>query len=356
LHSLLFITGELDYTNGVTSHLYNLISELQINRQYGIMLLCTGGDSIPRFKDLKINVIEDIHFSHAHRSFVNFSIAIKRLVKLIFKYKIDIVHSHNHYAANISYYASRLTSAGTVQTNHGLIPDGGFLKHFKAHKIITVSRQIEKYILSNNLASSGNVKYINQGYRFAGTIRKDINKNIKIICASRLIYEKGVDVFIRAAKIVGGGFNDKVQFLVAGDGEYKDELMKLAKKTGVRIEFTGTVKDLPELFSETNIFVMPSRSKSEGFPMTIVEAALTKNLIITSGFNTFEDIFKDGIDGYTFEVDNYEQLAKKLINALTNTEKAEQMTNHFYRKSKIIFDPEVMVDKHAEVYEKCLKR
>ncbi len=107
-----------------------------------------------------------------------------------------------------------------------------------------------------------------------------------------------MDVFIRAAKIVKERYNGEIKFLVAGEGQYEDELKKLTKQIDADIMFLGTVKNLPELFSETNIFVMPSRSKSEGFPMTIVEAALTKNLIIASEFNSFRNTFIDGIDGF----------------------------------------------------------
>ncbi|MEP7146138.1 MAG: glycosyltransferase family 4 protein [bacterium] len=355
MHNLLFLTGELNYTDGVSSHLYNLISELQKNKNYNITLLCTGGDSAGRFKDLKIKILEDNTFGHNNRSVKNFSVALKRLIKFIYKNKIDILHSHNHYAANISYYASRFTGVITVQTNHGIIPQGGFLKHFKAHKYITVSETIEKYLLKYKPETQKNARFINQGFQYAGNIRKSSDGEIRIICASRLIREKGIDVFIRAAKIVTGRYNGKLRFFIAGEGEYEGVLKSLAKSIHVSIVFLGTIKNLPELLSETNIFVMPTRIPSEGFPMTLVEAAMTKNLIISSDFNSLKNFFKNEVDGFTFEIDNHEQLAEKMLKALNNPDQARLMTETFFKKSKILFDPSVMCNKHIEVYKECLK-
>nr|MBA3706352.1 glycosyltransferase [Bacteroidota bacterium] len=99
----------------------------------------------------------------------------------------------------------------------------------------------------------------------------------------------------------------------------------------------------------------PTRIPSEGFPMTLVEAAMTKNLIISSDFNSLKNFFKDEVDGFTFEIDNHEQLAEKLLKALNNPGQAGLMTETFFKKSKILFDPSVMCNKHIEVYKECLK-
>lgn len=352
--NLLFITGKLNYTDGVTSHLFNLTNELKHNLNFNIMILCTGGDSVNRFRDSGIDITEDNIFDHSNRSLNNFSAAVKRLIAIISHHKINIVHSHNHYAANISYYASKIKGVKTVQTIHGLIPEGGMLKHFRANKYITVNESFEAILHKNKIIKSEDIKFINQGFRYDGEI-KSKPCTADIICASRLIQEKGVDLYIRAAKTVKSRFTGNVNFYIAGTGVYEKELKKLAKDINSDIVFLGEVKNLPEFFSRTNIFVMPTRSGSEGFPMTIAEAALTKNLIITSEFDYFGSLFKNGIDGFTFKVNNYKELAEKIITALHNPDMAAQLTETFYNKSKILFDLNTMAEKHIELYKECLQ-
>ncbi|MBK8551318.1 MAG: glycosyltransferase family 4 protein [Ignavibacteria bacterium] len=352
--NILFVTGKLNCTDGVTTHLFNLTNELKHNLNFNMMILCPGGDSVNRFRDSGIKVTEDNIFDHANRSINNFSAAVKRLISIISRNQIDIIHSHNHYAANISYYASKFRGVKTVQTIHGLIPEGGMLKHFRADKYIAVNKSLETFLQKNKIIKSEDIKFINQGYRYDGVINKK-EGTTDIICASRLIHEKGVDLYIRAAKIVQSRFSGNVKFYIAGTGVYEDELKKLATDINSGVVFLGEVKNLPELFSQTNIFIMPTRSCSEGLPMTIAEAAATKNLIITSEFNFFGNFFKDGADGFIFKVDDYGQLAEKILTALRNPTMTSQMTEAFYNKSKTMFDPDTMAVKHIELYKECLQ-
>ncbi len=343
----------LNYSDGVSSHLFNLTSELKKIRNLNSEILCSGGDSVKRFRDSGISVTENIIFDHSKRSIKNFSHAAKELIKLMRNRGINIVHSHNHYAANIAYYASRFTGAAAIQTIHGLIPEGGFLKHFKAYKYITVNESIRDFLIKNRIVRSKNIKFINQGFRYIGSINNKPEGEARVVCASRLVYEKGVDLFIKAAKTVKRKFCGNVSFLIAGTGEYENKLKKIAGEINADVKFLGNVTNLPELLSRTNIFVMPTRT-SEGFPMTLVEAALTKNLIITSEFDSLGNMFKNNVDGLIFGTGNYEELAEKLLSALSNPAIANQMSDTFYNKAKKYFDLDIFTEKHLEVYKECL--
>lgn len=352
--NLLILTNEINYTDGVTSHLYYLLTELSKEKEVSIFLMCSGGDMVERFKNSGIKVFEDANLSHKQRSINNFTKIIIRLIKFCSVNKIDVVHSHNHYAANIANRVSGFSDIKTVQTIHGLIPEGGMLKHFKADKYVAVSEPIVKHLLKNKLSTKENVKLIRHGFPAIPEISKKLSGEIKIICASRLIKEKGIDNFIKAAKIVKDRFHNKVKFLVAGTGEEENELKLLSKKLNVEIIFLGNVKNMTEIFKETDIFVLPTRSQSEGFPMSIVEAAFTKNLIIAPRFDWLESVFVDGTDGLTFTIDNYEELSDRIIFALDNPDLLNQMSEHFRIKATKLFSIKQITDKHLELYKECL--
>ena len=101
------------------------------------------------------------------------------------------------------------------------------LKHFKANHYITVNAAGKEYLTEKKIGTDGNVTYIDQGVRNTKNPEMKSQDEIRIICASRLVYEKGVDLFIKAASIVRSKYHGKVKFMIAGCGEYENELKRL---------------------------------------------------------------------------------------------------------------------------------
>jgi glycosyltransferase involved in cell wall biosynthesis len=251
--------------------------------------------------------------------------------------------------------ASKLTGSFTVQTIHGIIPEEGILNHFKARKYISVSEEGEKYLLDNKISGRENIFFINQGFELTGPLIKKKGDITQIICASRLVMEKGVDLFIRAAKIVKDNSDTEPSFFIAGTGEYETQLKELNKEINAGVTFLGRTTSMTEVLKDMDIFVMPTRSSSEGFPMTIVEAAFTGNLIIMSEFGNFKNIFKNNEDGYTFKINDHIELADKILLALKHHDRSAELAERFMNKSEILFNLKTVVRKHTEVYKSCLK-
>jgi glycogen synthase len=92
--------------------------------------------------------------------------------------------------------------------------------------------------------------------------------------AGRLTVQKGLPHLITAAKKVVA-FQPETIFLIVGDGEQKQELIRLAADSGIskNVIFTGFQrgKRLRDAFSVADMFVMPSIS--EPFGLTPFEAA-----------------------------------------------------------------------------------
>lgn len=354
--NLLILTNELNFTDGVTSHLFNLLNQLKKEYSLNFILVCSGGDSVKRFENSGIKVYVEKNLNHANRSLVNYSKIVLSILKITRLNKTDIIHSHNHYAANIAGIVSKYISLKKIQTIHGIFPEGGRLEHFKADKFIAVSEPVNNYLIKNKIAKEYNIKLIRHGFPEIKNLQTKNRDEIKIICASRLVYEKGADVFINASKIVKNKFKGNVRFFVAGKGEEEADLKSLSKKLNTEINFCGNVKDIPGLLLETNFFVMPTRSLSEGFPMSIVEAAFAKNLIITSQFDWLDNVFVSGTDGLAFETGNFYDLADKILFALENPDAADKMCDNFHFKALKLFNLKTFADNHLELYEECLRQ
>jgi len=353
--NILLLANELNYSCGVTNHLLHLAKGLTESGDINLWIICGGGSGINRFAGINVTIISDERFLHINRSFSSFITAINHLVKFIRKNDIDIIHSHYHYGAAIAKRASALTRKTTVQTNHGILPQMGKLKHFSADWYVAINEHIERYIIENKIAKKENVYFIRCGIPVnSELILKPLNGKLRVLAASRFVYDKGLDIFIHAVNKLPKDIFDKAEFIIAGEGELDDELNELNNSFGGKINFTGRVTDMDLYLSKTHILVNPSRSDSEGFPAIITEAGASNTLVISSDFRGAEDILKDGINSLIFKEKSSDNLSKTLGSAISNFSYYAPLSEKFYEFIKKEFAIPVMIEKHISLYRKCL--
>jgi glycosyltransferase involved in cell wall biosynthesis len=346
--NLLYLTENVIYVSGVSKHLYYLLNDLSKDKNYNIILVCPGGDFIDEFKKLNIKVIIKKEISHNNRSILNILKSIWFIYRLVNKNKIQIIHSHNHYTANIAWWVSKFTKLITLQTIHGIQPSGGRLPHFIADYFISVNRNAINYLVSIG-KDKDRIFFVNLGIPFPEHHVKKSNE-LKVILASRLIPEKGADIYLNAIALIKGRLKEKVSFYLAGDGECENELMDQISRLKIDVIFLGKLKNTNDYLKDTHIFVIPSWSQSEGFPVTFVEAALNENLIVTSDFISLKEVFKEDRDCLVFYNNDPEQLAEKIKLAVNNYPDYSDMIINCTKKAKENFSADKMVLDLKNIY------
>ena len=350
---ILIITNELLTTCGVSKHLLYFLSETEKRDEVEFAILCGGGDAIDAYKDLCKEVFVNPAVKHENRSAANFIKAFFFLFKLLVKNKYQIIHSHNHYADNIAKLLSYFVKVKTIQTVHGIIEPIGRLNHYPSKYFIAVNEHVYDYLTKQKNKQSQNVNLIRSGVPVPTNSIKTINQKLKIISAGRLIPEKGFDIFIEAISKLKKETFDKAEFLIAGKGYYESELKKLAAKLNVNINFIEEIKDLNTQLKLTNIFV--TATQSEGFPMTIIEAALNKNLILSSNFLGFDSILKDKVNALIFNVNDSNDLANKLEFAIENFKNMNEIIERSYQDARDEFSLDKMINETILFYKEILK-
>lgn len=350
---ILIITNELLTTCGVSKHLFYFLSEAKKRDDIEFTILCGGGDAVDDYKNLCKEVIVNSAFMHEKRSAINFIKAFLFLVQLLAKNKYHIIHSHTHYADNIANIASYFVKVKTLQTVHGIIEPIGRLNHYPSKYFVAVNEHVYDYLIKQKKKPEKNVKLIRSGIPIPLKSQKTLDQKLKIISAGRLIPEKGFDIFIEAISKLKKYILDKAEFLIAGKGDYESELKKLAEELNVRINFIGEVKDLTSILMSTHIFV--TASHSEGFPMTIIEAALNKNLILSSNFLGHDSFLKDKINSIIFNINDSDDLASKLKFAIENYQNLKDIIERSYNDSREEFNIDKMTNKTIAFYDEILK-
>jgi glycogen synthase len=220
----------------------------------------------------------------------------------------DAIHAHDWLTMEAGMRAKQLTDAPLIVHVHATEFDrsgtdnGNPLVHeieyqglMMADRIIAVSAItksiiIKKYgidpdkieVVYNAIDASSfddGYEYDYRTYRYLEALKTEGYTIVSTV--TRFTIQKGLTHFVRAAARASEKY-DKFAFLLAGDGEQRDELIALAADLGIsdKVFFTGFVrgKQWRDAYSVSDIFVMSS--VSEPFGLTALEAAHHDNALI----------------------------------------------------------------------------
>ena len=171
-------------------------------------------------------------------------------------------------------------------------------------------------------------EYDNRTYRYLEGL-KDEGYTV-ISAVTRLTIQKGLGNLVRAlAKAVEK--YDRLVLLLAGDGEQRDELIRLAADLGIsdKVFFTGFVrgKQWRDAYSVSDVFVLSSIS--EPFGLTALEAAHHDNAIIVTNQSGVGEVLSS-IFRYDFWDTN--RLADQLVGIATSPALKESLRNNVTRE------------------------
>jgi glycosyltransferase involved in cell wall biosynthesis len=157
----------------------------------------------------------------------------------------------------------------------------------------------------------------------------------KILFLGRLHPEKNIDTLIKAVPELSKKHPD-VQVLIAGEGNQKDKLQKIARDLGVddKIIFLGRIseEDLVFAYNSCDIFVLPSLAELEG--IAVLEAmACGKPILIADSPNSASKHFVNR-NGLLFKPQDPKDLAKKILMLLSDENALMSMARQSLEESK----------------------
>lgn len=234
---------------------------------------------------------------------------IKFVEKLVKKVQPDVIHAHDWLTMEAGVRAKALTGAPLVVHVHATEFDrsgeryGNPIVHeieqqalLMADRIIAVSNITKAIIVKECGIPEQNVEvvhnaldvdsfapytYDTRNYEYFEALKREGYLVVALI--TRFTVQKGLTHFVRAAAKACEKY-DKFVFILAGDGEQRDELISLAASLGIadKVYFTGFVrgKQWRDVYTIADVFVMSS--VSEPFGLTALEAAHHNSALIIS--------------------------------------------------------------------------
>lgn len=185
-----------------------------------------------------------------------------------------------------------------------------------------------------------------------------------IIGTVKTLKEKyGIDYLIKAfgevlKKCRKKNLNKNLKLLIYGEGEQKEELIKLTKKLGLedKIKFKGYIKNkkVPEAINEMDIFCVPSISNSESFGVAAVEAMACGVPVVSSDADGFTEVMKDGVTGYIVPKRAIRELSDKIYELVIDEEKRKVFGKNGRKRVLELYDWNKNVDDMIDIYKKII--
>ncbi|SEA11207.1 Glycosyltransferase involved in cell wall bisynthesis [Desulfuromusa kysingii] len=175
-----------------------------------------------------------------------------------------------------------------------------------------------------------------------------------VVMAARLLRDKGVLEFVAAARLLTQR-NVAVRFWLAGDPDPGNPAtvtlgeLSAWENEGC-VEILGYREDIPNLFAQANIVVLPSYY-GEGLPKTLVEAAACGRAVVTTDHPGCRDAIEPGKSGLLVPVKDSIALADAIQRLIDDRELCHSMGRAGRVLAEREFAIEKIVDAHLKIYK-----
>jgi len=279
---------------------------------------------------------------------------ILKLYFEILKLKTDIIHSHSLPIGKIL----SLLKIKKVLTVHDTGKANYLLNYYDL--VFAISKAVKKDIDSDTDINS---VIVYNGIEVDSILSKQINKSnninkvYKIVQISRLRHhKKGQDLLINALNLIKMKNPEiHIQCDFIGEGPSSDYLLNLVRELSLedRVNFLGAKSrgDIYNNLFEYDLLVQPSRF--EGFGLTVIEAMIANIPVLVSNIEGPLELINNDEFGYSFESENIDDLANKILNIKEN--KNLNKIDNAYNYAKSSFDITNTSIMYLNYYNKILE-
>ncbi|MFQ3609320.1 MAG: glycosyltransferase family 4 protein [Chloroherpetonaceae bacterium] len=187
--------------------------------------------------------------------------------------------------------------------------------------------------------------------KFAPIPKSSSSDKFVFLLSARLIWEKGVGVFVEAARQLKPKY-PHAEFQLLGFLT-DDETIGVTKaqmnqwvQEGV-VTYLGTTNNVVPFLANADCILLPSFYR-EGVPRALLEAASMAKPIITTDNVGCRDVVEDGVTGFLVKPNNSAHLAEKM-EAMLNLSEAERANMGKKSREKVIreFDERLVLNEYA---------
>jgi glycosyltransferase involved in cell wall biosynthesis len=284
--------------------------------------------------------------------------AFVRVVRLVWRWQPDVVHTHTAKAGTIGRLAAvvcnvarpRARRSAIVHTFHGHVFSNYFgtlgtlaVKLIEkglatiTDRIIAISdRQRDDLVLRFKVASPDRVSVVPLGLELGDLLQRAPDfrglrevlgfgdEDFVIGYVGRLVPVKDVETLIQAAALARQRL-PALRIIIAGDGECRSALEKLTTdlRLADRVQFLGWRRDLLDLYASFDLFALTSLN--EGTPVALIEAMAAGIPAIATSVGGVPDVLRDGESGILIPAQDAAALSDAMCRVAAQAGRAADM-------------------------------
>lgn len=294
---------------------------------------------------------------------------IRRVIK---EFKPDIVHTHTFKAGLIGRLAAKTLFRRIllVHTFHGHLLQGYFGRAGTSIVItierllakltkcmISVGTKVKDDLLTHKIGNAEQYKVINPGFKIGRPIlnaRSNLGFHEKdFICGwfGRITKIKRADRVLEISNFAQFSTDQKVKFLIVGDGENRKELETQSQQLQLPVIFRGWQTDIPSYMEVCDLVICTS--ENEGTPISLIEAQMLGIPVVSTNVGSVQEVLIPGKTGFVLDYDPKE-FWQKIEFLMTDKEAYEKFSRASSEFATDTFSLERFVTQHIQVYKRIL--
>lgn len=295
-------------------------------------------------------------------SLVHYPKAILDFLKLKNRFKADIVYTISFRQIVLLYPLFRNNIVYHIHDPHSHSKQAKFF-------IKLIDKKVKKYIavsefIKNDLINCGiraeKIEVIYNGIEILPLSDKDYIGvdvfNIGIV--GQVIHRKGHLIAVDALhKLVQQNLNVQLIIVGVGDTSFEKEVREKIEKLNLqdKVVWKGFVKDTYKIYEELDVVIAPTLNE-EPFGLMACEANMLSIPAIVSNKGGLPEIVEDDFNGYTFNAENADELASKMLLLYNDRAKAVQFGLNGREKVSHLFSIEQMNSSIAALMSDVYKK
>lgn len=355
---IIYIITSLNF-GGAERMLLDLVKNLDKERyEVKLATVVSGGSLVDEFRDagIEVNIFQK-------KSKLGFGV-IWQIYKFLKQENPKIVHTHLFGGDTWGRLAAILARVPVIiSTEHNTNLDESWFKRkvkkflsLFTKRIVAVSEAVRQYSLAVDHINKKKIVVILNGIeveKFIAISEKKYSSPPIIGVIGRLEKQKGHEYLFEALNLI-----KTIPWVlwVVGDGTLKGRLERLAQDLSLRerIIFLGARRNIVEILSQIDIFVLPSLW--EGLGLAALEAAAAGKPIVASRIGGIPEIIEHEVTGILVEPKNVKSLADGLERMLLGEVEAKEMGKRAREVVVQKFSVEKMVREYEKLYEELVAK
>lgn len=187
------------------------------------------------------------------------------------------------------------------------------------------------------------------------TVRVKSTGVLNVLLATRLLWDKGVAVFIEAAR---NNNNSNIKFLIAGDVDEGNPASVPSKYLAEQasygyIRLLGHVDDMAALLRTVDVVVLPT-TYGEGVPRVLLEAASSGLPAIATDISGCREIIQHNENGYLIQPGDWNAILYHLNYLANNPNQAVKMGQRGREIAIAEYEESAVIMKTIAVYDELI--